>query len=90
MSDPHLELMTTIANTHSTETPVPCIAHPVSAWTSDDLTEQREVAALCARCPALAACHTYLTEHGERSGVWAGTTTKDRYTNTGKPKEKQR
>jgi len=89
-TDPHTVLMATIANTHSPATPVPCVANPTSAWTSDDAAEQHEVARLCSRCPVLDACRTYLTKQGERSGVWAGTTTADRYANTGKPKEKQR
>lgn len=66
---------------------VPCIRYPVRAWTSDDPAEQAPVAALCAACPALAACRTYITAHGERAGVWAGLTMKDRNATTGKPKE---
>lgn len=85
----HSALMGRIQGHTQAGATAPCITHPVNAWTSDEVPEQRTVAPLCAQCPALAACTTYLTKYGERAGVWAGTTTADRYANTGKPKPKE-
>jgi len=87
-TDPHTALMVTIANTHSPATPVPCVANPTSAWTSDDAAEQHEVARLCSRCPVLAACRTYIQQAKEPTGVWAGQTSHSRgFHGPRKPKE---
>jgi len=33
---------------------------------------------VCARCPILAACHTYVTAHPQDDGIWAGLTPRER------------
>lgn len=80
----HLELMHAI---QAAPTKAPCVALPVPAWVSDDLAEQSRAAKLCHHCPVLTACRAYLNEYGERAGVWAGLTLKQRNATTGKPKE---
>lgn len=34
--------------------------------------------AICRECPVAEACLEYATHHGERDGIWAGTTGKER------------
>ncbi|MFI6793634.1 WhiB family transcriptional regulator [Nonomuraea sp. NPDC050383] len=49
---------------------------PVS--TSDDDPQVRKAKAICRGCPALAACHTWVTFHPQKYGIWAATTPQQR------------
>lgn len=52
---------------------VPCVDPRRGHWW---LSEDRELAEAashaCGVCPALLACRSYVTEHPEPTGVWAG------------------
>ncbi|MEJ1113835.1 WhiB family transcriptional regulator [Paenarthrobacter sp. CCNWLY172] len=47
-------------------------------WMAEDQRIQQRAAELCRPCTLLAVCRTYAIAAGERSGVWGGTTAKDR------------
>lgn len=51
----------------------PCTRATIGHWWVSEVQEQLDAAALaCSSCPALAACATYVREHPEPAGVWAG------------------
>jgi hypothetical protein len=41
-------------------------------WLSEEVTERRKAARLCAGCPVLEPCHSAAEARGEKFGVWAG------------------
>ena len=65
-------LYATIAKLVDNGERVPCLGRHGAWWTSADAEEQHAAALRCGDCPALAACHAYITEHDELTGVWAG------------------
>lgn len=60
----------------------PCRRSPVpAAWEYDSAASRRlagEAAALCLRCPVLAACLAYALAADERFGVWGALTPDER------------
>lgn len=57
---------------------VPCAGPERPFWHSPDSEEQAVAARACLECPLLDRCGDYATAAGERSGVWGGTTDKER------------
>ena len=55
-----------------------CVGHPdPEVFFRETAEDQAKAKALCAQCPALAACHTY-SMRNEAYGVWGNTTADER------------
>lgn len=59
----------------------PADFHPSSASSRHRVDPTLAVRALetCDRCPVIHECLNYALTHGERDGIWGGTTAKQRY-----------
>lgn len=84
----HTELMRRVTDLAEDGEHVPCLAAEGTWFTNDDLEIQNAAARLCRDCPALAACASYITEHPEPAGAWAGTTENQRAKRRTNNKEK--
>lgn len=74
-------LVAATAHREWTNQPLPCHDRGVWDWFYPERGGHRNEAAakaLCATCPAKAACLAHALEHGETHGVWGGTTPDER------------
>lgn len=76
----HRALLETIAGDVRAGHRVPCLEdNRAPSWIGNGTpAQQRAKADQCLDCPAFLTCLDYVTTHGERSGVWAGTTQSQR------------
>lgn len=70
----HARLLAAVRRELATGLRVPCIEDPEGGWTSTDPEAALRAAELCESCPALVACRSYIGDHPEPAGVWAGVT----------------
>lgn len=61
-----------IADAHQDGQVVPCCGRSWRDWTDDNPDVAQRAADACRSCPVLDECTTYVTEHHEIAGTWAG------------------